>query len=133
MAIYDTIILGATATGMQLLPAGKLGLYQVSVPAGDGIVLSMMQIAMTEDFSIRAWFSLVPAGISIISGTFQVFPLIRAPTSYILYDPAITVQPPAGVLAFPVAPGDYVLNFLNLANMENIFSFKVDTYNGYAF
>ena len=130
MAIYDIIVLGTTATGMQLLPAGKLGIYNINVQPLTALMISMMQIAQTEDFSIRGWISTQAGGQSIVSGTNQVFPLIRLPTVYIIYDPAMILTIPDGAVGIPAAPGNYILNFLNLANAENIFSFKVANYTG---
>jgi hypothetical protein len=130
MAIYDTLVFGTTATGMQLLPAGKLGIYNLTVQPLSALMISMMQIAQTEDFSIRGWFSKEVGGVSIVSGRNQVFPLPRMPLIYILYDPAMTLIIPDGAASTPVAPGNYIMNLLNLANAENILSFKVAPYTG---
>ena len=128
--LYDIFTIQPTATGMQLLPANQLGLFNIRLSPGQAYMISMMHIAQTEDFSIRSWFSKQPAGISIVSGTNQVMPLIRQPSVCILYDPSTPITVPNTVLAIQAEPGNYVLNFLNLANVENIFSFKIEIYTG---
>jgi hypothetical protein len=130
MPIYDVTILGDTATGMQSLPAGGLGVYTITLLPKSGLMISLLHVAFTEDFSVRVWFSETQGGESITMGPFRVIPLTRLPTVFVLYDPAVPINIPSGAIGFPISPGNYIMNFLNLANAENIFSFKVANYTG---
>jgi len=130
MAIYDILVLGSTATGMQLLPPGNLGIYTFTLAPMNGFMISLLHVAQTEDFSVRAWFSTQPGGESIITGTYRVIPLARLPTVFVFYDLALPIIVPPGAVPLPVPPGTYIMNFLNLANAENIFSFKIERYTG---
>ena len=101
-------------------------------------MISAAQLSPTQDYSIRFWFSSKPNGI-FVPNNFSFFHMNRfIDKMYLYYDTNVTLPPadqivslptmqsygPANIFPIPLQPGSYFLNFLNLVNAENIFSFS---------
>jgi len=111
---------------MHYLPPGNLAVIQLNVMSGQIVKFAMLQNSATQDFSMRAWVSLVPSGKTLGTNVATEFwPLPRVPNLCAVYDQSL--EPPDDILrAIPVLPGVYILNILNLIGAINVFSFTTD-------
>jgi hypothetical protein len=111
---------------------GCMTVIPFTLNVGGGIIFSALQAALTEDFSIRAWFSLMPNSNPIIIDPpiLSTFSLLRTPFEIVVYDP--DVSPPAPLSnttyqsLYPLPPGQLYFNLLNLINKPNIFTFAMN-------
>jgi hypothetical protein len=127
MSLYPTVVLDPTVamSGPNLAPSGSL----ITLPLDMSVVLMkqiiVAQLSLTEDFSLRAWVSIYPNGISLITPAWpDTFALSRmTPRPLVLY---VRGQiPPDETILVPVVPGQYYLNILNLTNQLNLFGFTM--------
>lgn len=125
-----TILQPADAENIpNIIMQGCLTAIPFTLHTGGGIIMSALQAALTEDFSIKAWFSSIPGGppINYDPPVLSVFSLLRTPFEIVVYDP--TVAPPAPLSNtsfqsfYPLPPGEIFLNLLNLINKPNVFTF----------
>ena len=112
--------------GMHYLPPGNLAVIQLNVMSGQIVKFAMLQNSATQDFSMRAWVSVVPSGKTLgTDAATEFWPLPRVPNLCAVYDWSLPV--PDGILrTIAVVPGVYILNILNLINAINVFSFTTD-------
>lgn len=112
-----------------IINQGCMTVIPFTLNEGGGIIFSALQAALTEDFSIRAWFSLEPNSNPIIIDPpiLSTFSLLRTPFEIVVYDPS--VDPPAPLSnttyqsLYGLPPGPLFFNLLNLINKPNIFTF----------
>jgi hypothetical protein len=96
---------------------------------GGGIIISALQVALTEDFSIKGWFSSQPNGqpFDVDPPILATFSLLRSPFEIVVYDPSVSPPAPLSNTSYqsfyPIQPGLIYLNLLNLINRPNIFTF----------
>ena len=67
MSLYPITILQpeAAANIGNIIMQGCMTVIPVTLDEGGAIVFSLVQAALVEDFSIRAWFSTVPNGAAL--------------------------------------------------------------------
>ena len=123
--LYPIAILDLpTMQGMNAVNPGSAVATTFTLQPGSGWSMAMMQLAPTQDYSLRAWISALPGG-QFLPTRMSYWHLNRknAPV-VVVYDLAITPDSLETGYAVPLLPGVYVLNILNLVNSENVFSFS---------
>lgn len=104
----------------------------IALEAGTANVIAALQASLTEDFSIRSWFSLQPNSNPLFEDSERrFFSLLRIPTQLVMYDenypaPSLVNPKTQYQILFPLTPGNYYMNFLNLINQKNIFTFGIN-------
>jgi hypothetical protein len=126
-SLYPQILFDAKQAMLapNVIPSGTLALIAL-----DMYYVDLMQVIVTqlspwgEDFSLRAWVSQYPAGISVIIPMPSYdFPVARfAPRALLLYTPRQMQMPGTAILA-PVINMRYFLNIQNLSNTAIAFNF----------
>src|ERR1700742_440466 len=81
----------ATATANNtVLPPGNCAVIAIDMTIVQMSQIILTQISHTEDFGLRGWVSVYPAGISIIKGMPDYFSLPRMnPRPLVLYVPSL--------------------------------------------
>lgn len=111
---------------------GSMWCVPITLEAGTANTIVALQASVTEDFSIRSWFSLQPNANSLfLDNEKAFFNLLRIPTQLVMYDqnyaPPQLVNPKTQYqILFPLQPGNYYMNFLNLINQKNVFTFAIN-------
>jgi hypothetical protein len=120
--LYPSITLDPLIANLHnnVVPSGTLVVLPIDMTSVQMTQIKMLQISFTQDFSLRAWLSVYPGGTPLPPG---YFPLLRTSgVPFVVYCAGQTPSPPD--LASLVEPGRYMLNVLNLTNVENEFSFN---------
>jgi len=119
--------------GPYLLPPGNLGVFPITVEAGQTITLEMGQLIadqenLPQDQSIRVWLSPKKGGMSVVDNpiTAARWHLSLVQMDIVAIYDLLSVPTPQGI-AVPVVPGSYWLNVLNLVNEPNMFSLEITT------
>ena len=129
MSLYPTIDIDPSVQGRQTSPQGSLALIPITIDPGQAVRVVLLQTGPAQDFSMRAWVSVLPDGVSVSTDSVSAYwSLPRMPDMFILHDVAVTPDATA-FRTIPVPPGSYVLNILNLVNSENTFSFSTAVVN----
>ena len=102
-----------------LMPSGALIVIPIDMLGVQMTQISMAQLALTQDYSLRTWVSLDPDGLAIE----RYFPILRTGgVPFVIYIAGFT--PPANTSPILVTPGSYFLNILNLTNEQNVLAFN---------
>ena len=114
--------------------AGNLTTISLTIAPLTGQMISMMQVAPTQDFSMRVWISPQQDGqFTPLNASFWYLNRYLNST-FLFYDlngtPPTTIAPTGyNLILVPVFPANYYLNVLNLVNAQNIFSFAANVVN----
>lgn len=122
MNLYPITILDAATAGSanNLMPSGTMLVIPIDMNDIQMTQISMAQLSLTQDYSLRTWVSLYPASIPIDG----LYPILRAASvPFIIYVAGQT--PPANTKPILVTPGRYFLNILNLTNEQNVLAFSM--------
>ena len=131
MALYptETIALAEIqAQPMTLLNSSSALVVPITIAPLAGYSIATAQLSPTQDYSIRMWLSQTPTG-NFVPTHASFWYLARYDDQQIVFydlagNPVPTPVPPClSIFPVPVIPGNYFLNFLNLVNAENVFSF----------
>ncbi len=127
MMLYPTTIVNdlAAIEGMSAVASSSSIVCPITIAAQTGILLSMVQLAPTQDYSLRAWVSYQPGG-QFLPTISSYWHLNRHNDQMIfVYDMNSPIPNTlCNVHAIPLPAGNYTLNILNLVNAENVFSFS---------
>ncbi len=115
-------ILAQNLGAITYVESGSVVVTPIVVGVGETVQITLAQKAATQDFSMRAWISTTPEGISVGHGPATAFwPVMRRPDTTYLFDRSL--PPPRGVIrAIPVSPGTYYLNVFNMVMAKNAFA-----------
>jgi hypothetical protein len=113
MALYPFNIFSPNAaqTGFNPVLAGCLSVVG-PFSLVNTVAITVRQASMTEDFSLRAWFSGVPCGVAVANAIFPVQTHLPAP--FWLY--VLGTTPPAPMYTAPAPAGVYYFTIQNLIN-----------------
>jgi hypothetical protein len=118
--------------GYNTILQGCMVVIPFTLNENGAIIMKAVHAALTEDYSIKCWFSLLPNGspINYEPPTNATFSLLRLPFEIVVYDPA--TEPPGTLngeevmqILNPLPPGQLYFNLLNLINKQNIFTFSM--------
>lgn len=121
MPLYPVIDLDpmVATSDFNLIPSGSLVTIVIDMIATTLSVLTLIQVSLTQDFSLRGWISSAPDGIPI--GHYM--PILRVGGwPIVVYVPPET--PPEDCIPIAVESRRYYLNILNLTNEANVFKFS---------
>ena len=122
MSLYPTIVLDAATAALDnnFIPPGTLVVIPIDMTVPQMTQISMAQLSLTQDYSLRTWVSVYPGG-RVIDALFPILRTVGLP--FIIYVAGQT--PPANATyTILVTPGNYYLNILNLTNEANVFAFS---------
>lgn len=106
------------------LPANQCALVPIDMTSAQMVQLNLSQSSAAQDFSMRAWISQYPAGISLVTGLSNVFCLARSGLVRPLVIYLHAQVPPADCYTALVTPGVYYLNILNLTATPSAFALQ---------
>lgn len=127
MAFYATVPVPLVVfpdlapTGYYMAASGQTVVFPFALPAAGVITINVIQQIGTQDFTLRAWVSFEPNGISAsaISNIEFWHPNHTPNTIVAAYD--LSGPPPLATRLLPLLPGNYFLNVQNLENRNNVF------------
>ena len=128
MALYPTQTIALTDMAeMNLLNSSSALVIPLTILPMHGWNIASTQLSPTQDYSIRLWISNTPSG-NFLPTNASYWHLNRYnDQQFVFYDlnaPTPSPIPPSiNIFPVPLLPGNYFLNFLNLVNAENVFSF----------
>jgi hypothetical protein len=97
--------------------------WPIDLSDGGMIVVTLVQVSETQDYSLRAWVSQYANGVPLAPGYTPVYRGFGWPLT--IYTAPQT--PPPNTIAIAVTPGVYVLNVLNLTNELNVVAYNAIT------
>lgn len=109
-----------------VIPNGNLFAFPFTIGEGEAKNIVVVHTAGTsnQDHSLRAWVSTEAGGTVLYDAPafVQMWHPNRNAAEYVTaYDRGI--EAPQAPMPLALAPGDYVLNVLNLSNRQNVFAF----------
>jgi hypothetical protein len=107
---YTVIDPAIVKTGFNPLLASCMAVIPLTLV--NSIAITVRQASLTEDFSLRAWFSIIPCGLPVASAQFPVQTYLPAPFWLYLRG----TVPPAAMYTVPATAGAYYFNIQNLIN-----------------
>jgi hypothetical protein len=112
MALFPYAILDPLVAKAGFNPLLASCMAAVPVVLVNSIAITIRQASLTEDFSLRAWFSVIPCGLAVATAIFPVQTYLPAP--FWLYINGTV--PPAAMYTVPAEAGTYYFNIQNLIN-----------------
>ena len=122
MDLYPTTVLDAAtaASDNNTIPSGNLIVIPIDMTVTQMTQITLRQISLTQDYSLRMWLSVYPHGMTVEPGMFPVLRFGGVP--FVIYVAPQT--PPSDTYPIFVLPGVYMMNILNLNNETNMFTFS---------
>jgi hypothetical protein len=126
-SLYPLILfdIAAAATMPSWIPSQNVALIALDMFDLNVLQFTINHVSAGEDFSLRAWVSEFPFGLSVLTSTPDYFPVVRnTPRSvYLTTDDQVIIDL-AGIYA-PVNHSRYFLNVQNLSNSPQAFMFNL--------
>lgn len=127
MALYPITFLDAVTAGMapNPIPSATLVAIPIDMSTVQMTQLTVAQLSFTQNYSLRAWLSVYPAGIPLPpDAPPDFFPVLGAMVGLPIVIYTATQTPPGNTLDILVDAGSYIFNILNLTNELNVFGFS---------
>jgi len=120
----------ADAAGMHVIPPGQMATIRMTLAPGEAHIINVVHTAPVEDYSLRVHVSLTPGGDAlsgVVDGTPSALPVIWSPRripnrTFAVHDAALPPSASPYAILFPIRPGVFHVNVLNLIGSENAFS-----------
>lgn len=127
MGLYPITFLDAITAALapNSIPSATLVAIPIDMTTVQMTQITVAQLSFTQNYSLRAWLSIDPAGIPLKPNTPpDFFPVLGVLVGLPIVIYTAPQTPPVNTIDIVVAAGNYIFNILNLTNELNVFGFS---------